>query len=229
MSSGSTLDAGDAAVGNVTETGRPWWPIGLAVVALVFVLLVGAVLIGRQLQPRLGVDPAPAVLPAVQATRAPAVVPQVTVAAGAAPTAATVGASALPPGVRVATTPLEREVEDAYLRYWEVLKFAYLNLDTSRLNEVMAGAELSRQEAVIRDLQAKGRAARLEVDHRMAFANVSSERAVVYDEYLNRSVFIDPATKQEFATREPPSVEKISFELRKVSGSWKVVDGARHD
>lgn len=153
---------------------------------------------------------------------------QATVDAGAAPIA-TVGTAGAPPGVRVATTPLEREVEDAYLRYWDVLKLAYLTLDTSRLSEVMAGAELSRQEAAIRDLQSKGRAAKLEVDHRMVFASVSPERAVVYDEYQNRSLFIDPATKQEFATKEAPGAEKISFELRKVSGSWKVVDGTRQD
>ena len=129
----------------------------------------------------------------------------------------------------MATSPLEREIEDAYLRYWDVLKQAYLNLDTSHLAEVMAGAELSRQEQDIHALQAKGRAAKLEVDHRIAFLDSSSERAIIYDEYLNRSIFVDPVSKQEIPTKEAPATQKISFEMRKIDGTWKVVDGRRHD
>ena len=88
---------------------------------------------------------------------------------------------------------------------------------------------MSRQEQEVSDLRAKGRAAKLEVDHHIAFASVSPEHAVVYDEYLNRSVFVDPVTKQELSTNAPPETEKISFELQRISGTWKVVDGAQHE
>lgn len=228
MSSEGTLNVRDAVVENVDEPRRPWWPVGLALLGLVVVLLVGAVLIGRQLRPSVGVEPAPQASAAVQPT-SPAAAVAVATPAAAAPTAVSGATSAVPPGVRIASSPLEREVEDAYLRYWDVLKQAYLSLDTSRLGEVMAGAELSRQEQQIRDLQSKGRAAKLEVDHRIAFANISPERAVVYDEYLNRSLFLDSATKQELPTKEQPEIEKLSFEMRKINGTWKVIDAARHD
>lgn len=229
MSSEGTLNVGDAAMENVNEPRRPWWPVGLALLGLVVVLLVGAVLVARQLRPPVGVEPAPQAPTVAQATSPAVAAPAVATVVVAAPTAVSGVTSDSLPGVRVANSPLEREIEDAYLRYWEVLKQAYLSLDTSRLSEVMAGAELSRQEQQIRDLRSKGRAAKLEVDHRIAFANVAEERAVVYDEYLNRSVFLDAATKQELPTKEQPQTEKTSFEMRKINGSWKVIDAALHD
>jgi len=129
----------------------------------------------------------------------------------------------------VATSPLEREIEAAYLHYWDVLAQAYLDTDTSHLSEVMSDPELSRQEKEIQDLKSQGRAAKLVAEHRIAFAKVSPESAVIYDEYLNRSVFVDPTTKQERPTSAPPETEKISFEMRKIDGTWRVVDGTRHD
>lgn len=228
MSSEGTLNAGDAVMENMNEPSRPWWPVGLALLGLVVVLLVGAVLVARQLRPQVGVEPVPQTPAAVQPTSAARAAPAATAAVVAVPTAATAATSAALPGVRIGTSALEREIEDAYLRYWEVLKQAYLSLDTSSLGEVTAGAELARQEQQIRDLRSRGRAAKLEVDHRIAFANVSAERAVVYDEYLNRSLFVDAATKQELPTKEQPETEKISFEMRKINGTWKVVDAAQH-
>ncbi len=228
MSSEGTLNAGDAVMENMNEPSRPWWPVGLALLGLVVVLLVGAVLVARQLRPQVGVEPVPQTPVAAQPTSAAPAAPAATAAVAAAPAAGTAPTTAALPGVRTGTSPLEREIEDAYLRYWDVLKQAYLSLDPSRLGEVTAGAELARQEQQIRDLRSRGRAAKLEVDHRIAFANVSPERAVIYDEYLNRSLFVDAITKQELPTKEQPETEKISFEMRKINGTWKVVDAAQH-
>src|SRR5579885_3093833 len=92
----SRRDTGTEAT---SDPRRPWWPVGLALLGLVAVVLVGGV--------------------------------------GAAPTAA-----ATLPGVRVATSPLEREIEDAYYRSLQVYSDALLNLDTSRLSEVLDGEAL---------------------------------------------------------------------------------------
>ncbi len=220
---------------------RPYWIVGLGLLGLVVVLLAGAFLLDKQLRPRVGIETPPAAATTASPTSAaPAIAPP-TLRPTSEPTArpvatATATASAAAPivtdgpgGLRVATSPLEREMEAAYLHYWEVRTQAYLDLDTSHLGEVMAGPELTRAEAQIRQLRAQGRAGKLDVDHRIAFVKVTPDEAEIYDEYLNRSVFLDATTKQELPTKEPPSVEKISFKMRKIDGKWKVVDGTRYE
>lgn len=232
MSPDETLGETQAGVDVSTGPRRPYWAVGLVLLAVVIVVLTAAFLLDRQLRPRVGIE-ATATTPALAQAATPptaALSPTVPAAATpAAPAAAVPTVAASPTGLPVASSPLEREIEEAYLRYWDVLTQAYLNLDTSRLSEVMSGAELARQEQQIRDLKAQGRAAKLEAQHRIAFVQVSADHAVIYDEYLNRSIFVDPVTKQELPTKEPPATEKISFEMRKINGNWKVVDGARHD
>jgi hypothetical protein len=116
------------------------------------------------------------------------------------------------------------EIAEAYCRHWEVLARAQYDLDTSRLGEVMAGAELARAEEDIRRLRANGRAVRIAVDLNFRVTNATPDAATVYDEYVNRSVFLDAATKQEIPTKEPPGIVKMSFEMRKFDGTWKVVE-----
>ncbi len=221
-----------------TKTGpahrRPYWVVGLALLGMVAVLLAVAFLVGNHLRPRVGVESAPAVARATRPTEVPAgylpptAEPAVKSATATVPVASPTSTGA-PTGVSVANSPLEREIEAGYLRYWDVLSQAYLNLDTSRLPEAMSGAELGRQEQEIRSLQAQGKAAKLDVEHRVAFPKVSQDYAVVYDEYLNSSVFLDPITKKERPNTAPVATEKISFEMRKVDGVWRVVDARRHD
>jgi len=129
----------------------------------------------------------------------------------------------------VGRTPLEREIEDAYARYWQVRKQAYLSLEVSLLAEVTAGEELQREERQIGALAAQGRAARLTYEHRPSIREVSADRALVFDELVNHSVFVTAATGQELPTNAPPQIEKVSHEFRKIGGRWKVVDGVVHD
>jgi hypothetical protein len=143
----------------------------------------------------------------------------------AAPLAGSPAATAAPSVL----TPLQKEIIEGYLRYWEVRIRAYYELDVSHLPEVMAGAELQREEGAIRDLRAQGRAAKWDVEHNFRILKATPDEAEVYDEYVNRSVFIDASTKQEIPAKSPPPVRKISFFLKKGDGSWKVVDGARHE
>jgi hypothetical protein len=51
------------------------------------------------------------------------------------------------------------------------------------------------------------------------------DRAVVDADYINRSVYVDSVTKQDLPTNEPPSLFKLSFQMRKIDSVWKVVDG----
>ena len=204
----------------VDTGGVAFWKVGLALLALIVVLIGGAFLLNQRLRPRVGIEPAPTAVARTEVTPAPA---------KSAPGPASTPTATLPGGLRVRSSPLEREIEAAYLHYWDVLAQAYLDLDASHLTEVMAGDELRRTQEQIQQLKAQGRAARLDVVHQMAFVKVSPERAEIYDQYLNRSVFLDAATKEELKTSQPPTTEKLSFTLEKTGSTWKVVEGVRHD
>ena len=218
-----------------TAPQRSPWLVAAGVLGVVLLGLVLAFALDRRFRPTIVVEPTRPVAVAMP-TAAPQA--QATVGATAAATgmAASLAATpmpgvtpTLPGGLRLADSPLEREVEAAYLRYWDVLAEANLSLDTSRLPEVMAGRELAQAQQQIEDFKAKGKAAKVDVEHRIALAKVTPTEAVVADEYLNKSVYVDPVTKAEFKTTSPPTVEKLSFTLRKIDGQWKVVEAVRND
>jgi hypothetical protein len=190
----------------------------------VAVLLVGGLVAGRHFRSTVGTQPAPSIAaPASPATPATVAAPAV-----AASPAVSAPASAVP-SLPVSTDPLALEIEQAYLHYWDVRSQAFFNLDPTHLPEVMAGAELSRELQQMKDMQAQGRAGKVDVEHHILLGKVTPTSAVVYDEYLNRSVFVDASTKQVIPTSSPPITEKVSYEMQKIDGTWKVVDGAQHD
>ena len=208
---------------------RPWWPVGLALLGLVAVVLVGAVLLDRQLRPRVGVEPTPAVPAAAQT---PSVLPSPTALTTASPTvggvAAAPTATATLPRVRVATSPLEREIEDAYYRYLQVYSDAVLNLDTSRLSEVLDGEALRSVTEEVDDRKAKGRPLKvIEDDRLIAFVPVAETQASLIDEYTSRSVVVDANTKQPLPRTSPPTRIRQTYVFRKLDGTWKIVDGTR--
>jgi hypothetical protein len=212
-------------------SGRPYWIVGLGLLALLVVVFLGAFLVDRQLRPGVGVEPAPTAIPKV-GTQFPAggnLVP--TIQPTAISTALAVAPTGTPglSGVRVADSPLEIEIEAAYRKYWEVRADALLNLNESRLSEVMAGAELERSRQQVAELKSQGRAAKIVVDHMLAFLQVSERQAQLYDYYTNRSYVVDAATKQPIQTPGPGGIAKVSYDLQKIDGVWKVVDGRRHD
>ena len=133
---------------------RPFWVVGLALLAAVLAVLVGSYLLGTRVAgQRIGTDPAPTA-PAVAApTAAPTEVPG---AAASQPSSAPTP-SGLPPGIGVANTPTERAVAAAYEKYLQVYAEAALNLDTSRLSEVLDGQALQWVTDEINDRKARGR------------------------------------------------------------------------
>jgi hypothetical protein len=126
-------------------------------------------------------------------------------------------------------TPLQREIAEAYVRHWEVVARAQFDLDSFQLKAAMAGDELARSEEDIRRLRAAGHAAHVEVELNFRIVKATADQATVYDEYVNRSVLLDAVTKQRISTKEPtPNVVKMSFEMRKIDGTWKVVAAFDH-
>ena len=206
---------------------RHWLLLAGGLLLAVLALLTGGYYAAQHFRGSVGTQPAPS----VAAPASPAQSPALAASVAPAPVASTApsAVASASPSLRVATDPLSLEIEQAYLHYWDVRTQAYLNLDTSHLGEVMAGAELTRETQNIKDWQAQGRAGKLDVDHHILLAALAPDRAVVYDEYLNRSTFLDAASKKELPTSSPPVTEKISYDLQKIDGTWKVIGGQRND
>lgn len=224
----------NARAGSSTEPRRPYWAVGLALLALVSAVVIGAFLLDRQVRPRVGIEPAPTPASALQApaSRSGAPSPSSTAPPAASPTAGTAALgptpAASPTRWPTTTSPLEREIEDAYQRYLQIYSEAVLNLDTSHLSEVLDGRALQLVTAEVNDLKARGRPVKIiENDRLIALSRVTDTSATLIDEYTSRSVLVDPTTKQPLPRTGPPTRIRQSYEFRKVDGVWKIVDGTR--
>lgn len=218
---------------------RSFWVIGLALFGLLVVLFAGAFLLDRQFRPRVGTEPvAGDQVPASKPNTPVAIIADAPTALSTASPTAMATSTVTPTATLSAIVPtatgldrsaLEREVREAYEKYWDVLIQAYLDLDTSRLHEVTADPELTMTVQQIEDLRERGRAAKLEVEHHILIVRLSPDEAIIYDEYVNNSVFLDATTKQVLPTKAPPEVEKISFRLKKFEDGWRVIDGLQQE
>lgn len=212
---------------------------GLAAAGIVLVVaavVAGAIRLDRQLRP-------PVQTVAVTGTAAASVAPRpaspqvaadvvgnVTAVSSSAASSSAASASAapsLPSGVSVASSPLEREIEAAFLHYWDVRSQALLNLDGSHLSEVTAGVELTRDQQQIDDLKAQNRAIKVEINYRLAFVNSSQDSAELFDDSFNKSYYVATDTKQPQGSPGSGGPVKVSYVLQKLQGTWKVVDGSR--
>lgn len=206
------------------ERRRPFWVAGLALLGLVVAMLVGAFLLDQQLRPGVGIEPTSAVPAAGKATD--------TTQAGRQPTSPAAGIStpvitATQAGGGAATPSGAQEVEQAYLKYWEVYSEAMYTLRTSRLSEVAAGERLEQAVVEVEKLKAQGKAAKIDVEHHFFVFDATANSAKVHDEYVNNSYAIDPETKQPVGA--PGKSESIidTYFLERIDGVWKVVRGVR--
>jgi hypothetical protein len=140
---------------------------------------------------------------------------------------ATVTAAPTQTPAATATVSPEEEVEAAYLRYWDAYADALYNLDTSRLTDVMTGPRLERALNEVKQLRDQGRAVRIVVENHPVVVQMESDRAVVYDEYENRSYFIDPTTKEALSRTEGSQTIRDTVTLTRVGQTWEVLDAVR--
>ncbi len=127
----------------------------------------------------------------------------------------------------VVTQSPEKDVLNAYVRYWKVYTEALFGLDESHLQEVMTGPRLDRAIQEIRALSAQGRAVRIVVENDPAAASIVGDVAQVIDVYKNASYQIDAVTKQPVAGTGTPNVLRDTVTLERVGGVWKVRDAVR--
>lgn len=202
-----------------TSAQRPFWVVGLPLLGLLLVILTGAFALNRQFQPRVGIEPIPTAAATPRPTAQALLVATATISA---PTV-TVVSSQLP-----TQTPTQREVEAAYQKYLDVYAQAVADLDTSHLTDVLDGQALQWVTDEVNDLKAQGRPVKVIEDERLLlFGRTTDTSATLVDEYISRSVYVDPATKQPLSRSTPPTRVRQSYEFRKIGGVWKIVDGTR--
>jgi hypothetical protein len=200
------------------EQRRPYWAVGLALLGVVIAVLAAAVLLDQRLRPRVGIEPVPTIAAAPTTAAAPT--------ARAIPTATSAPVAA--PERSTANTPLEREIEGAYQRYVQIYSEAVLNLDTSRLGEVLDGDALQLVTAEVNDRKVAGRPLKvIEDDRLIAIGPVTDTSGSLIDEYTSRSVTVDMVTKQPLPRTSPPTRIRQVYTFRKAIGTWKIVDGTR--
>ena len=120
------------------------------------------------------------------------------------------------------TPPSEREqVEEAYLRQWDVYARAVHDLDAQELDEVFTGKALDAVQTEIRDLRRDGLGVRVRVNHDLRIRIADPATAVVVDSYENHSVAFDLDTGKA-TERDPNEIIVEAYTLKKVNGAWKV-------
>lgn len=113
------------------------------------------------------------------------------------------------------------QVEQAYLRYWDVYADANLKLDTSRLEEVLTDDALRDVREQIEGQKAKNQPVRIRVEHDYHILLVDEMTATVEDTYVNHSQRLDPKTGQP-VDPDPNQRVRRTYTLKKVNGTWKV-------
>jgi len=144
---------------------------------------------------------------------------------------ATVTSSASPTQTATPTTvsldAQREEVREAYLAYWDAYAAAVLELDVSLVEDYATGEELEGIRQEIEDYRADGVAARIRVEHDFEVVSVSDTAAVVIDEYVNNSFYVDAKTKLPEDAPGTGEVIRDTVHLEKANGHWVVVRGSR--
>lgn len=181
---------------------RSLGPVGLFVVLGTLVLMIGACDGGDGGEPptRVG-DSSPTPRPA--ATQTPEITP-------------------------TPTSSPEEDVTEAYLAYWRAYGEALLSLDPMLVEGVAADQELQRIREEIEGLRSQGVALRVVVEHNPVILELSDTSAVLFDEIVNNSFYVDPETKEPPEASGSGEVLRDTFYLEKINGHWIVVRSTRH-
>jgi hypothetical protein len=129
------------------------------------------------------------------------------------------------PTTSTTLTP-KQEVEQAYLRSWEVLAKAGRNLDPTDLEKVYAKEALRLRLTEIEELKKANTPVHTEVEHNYKIVFRTPDQALVSDSYRNHSVFIDPKTGQPVEP-DPNEILHEVYTMERLGGQWKVVFIAR--
>ena len=158
--------------------------------------------------------------------------PRATVATTPATSARTTAATPVTPSPTASLgqnrPEAERRVLEAYQQFWEVYSQAVLELDPAPVESVASGERLQGIREEIEDLRRRGLAMRVSVTHNPLIIELNEDSAVVYDEMINKSFFVNAATKEPRTASGSGMLLQDTYTLqRAVDGTWKVVSGGR--
>ena len=122
---------------------------------------------------------------------------------------------------------VEDEVMAAYTRYWDAYGQALLNLDATLVEGVASGEELQRIREEVEGLRSQGLALRVVVEHNPVILEASANSAVLFDETVNNSFYVDPQTKEPPEASGSGEILRDTFYFEKVNGQWMVVRSTR--
>lgn len=126
-----------------------------------------------------------------------------------------------------ATQTVEGEVIEDYMDYVEGYKKALLDLDIRQVEAFASGDELQSIRQEIEKLRAQGVALRVVVTHNPVVAQISGNSAVVVDEMVNNSFYVNAQTKEPPVASGSGEVLRNSFRLEKVRDRWVVTQVTR--
>lgn len=115
------------------------------------------------------------------------------------------------------------KVEQAYLLFWDAWAKANESLNPTVLDKVMTGEALEQARALVEEGRAKNAPIRIRVEHNYHIAITHESLATVEDSFLDRSVDLDPKTRQPVGPEVNETVRN-SYTLKKVEGIWKVAE-----
>lgn len=136
-----------------------------------------------------------------------------------------------PTGQRSATptvTP-EEEVLEAYFAYWDLYAQAVLNLDESPLVGAASEEDLERVREEIETFREQGVALRVVLQHNPVVLEISESSAIVHDEMINNSFYVDAETLEPPDAPGSGEVLRDTFFLERVDGRWIVVRNVRQN
>lgn len=131
------------------------------------------------------------------------------------------GATVPTEAITSTTLSVEQEVEQAYLKSWDVYAEALRRLDATGIENYFAEPYINTLRSEIADLISAGTPVRVEVEHDYEIQVVSDTEAVVVDTYRNHSVLLGKDGVPIEA--DPNSVVSERYTLRLVEGRWLVV------
>lgn len=116
---------------------------------------------------------------------------------------------------------VEREVEAAYLKSWDIYARALDSLDGSELPTTHAGRALESVRAEVTRLRMANTPVRVRVDHSLTVRLLSHQSAEVVDRYVNHMVLVDAKTREPIEP-DPNRRVRYVFTLKLIGGMWKV-------
>ena len=120
------------------------------------------------------------------------------------------------------TLSVEQEVEQAYLKSWDVYAKAMRDLDETLLPQAFARETLATREDEVAALKAKGTPARMAAEHDISVEEVTATTARLRDVYINHSVLLDPQSGEP-TEPDPQERYEVIVTLERLDGRWKVV------